>query len=423
MAQKVQALCPPAQLGLGRARPAILNRPLDGSCVFSPARPQRPKACAVVRLRTGGKALGLEAPKPYPRAVGSSESIFDPRLLEEDGVRAAEPGPARPPEIEFENRLRPASFAEFVGQERVVSNLAIALRAARARGEPPDHVLFSGPPGLGKTSLARILAAELGTSLHSTTGPALERARDLVGILTQLKRGDVLFVDEVHRVPPAVEEYLYGAMEDFAVELTLDQGPNARVLPLKLQRFVLVGATTREGLLSAPFRGRFGLLERLVPYPPADLVRILERSARLLGLELEPEAARLLAERSRGTPRIANRFLRRARDLAQVHGARAVDARLARDALERLGVDDHGLEDMDRRILACLARSAEPLGLKTIAAAVGESEDTIEEVFEPHLLRIGFLQKTSRGRVITSAGARAIGAARAAGASGADLFQ
>jgi Holliday junction DNA helicase RuvB len=355
--------------------------------------------------------------------VASSDSIFDPRLLEEEAPRAVSGGGERPPEVEFENSLRPASFAEFVGQERVVSNLAIALGAARARGEPPDHVLFSGPPGLGKTSLARILAAELGTSLHSTTGPALERARDLVGILTQLKRGDVLFVDEVHRVPPAVEEYLYGAMEDFAVELTLDQGPNARVLPLKLQRFVLVGATTREGLLSAPFRGRFGLLERLVPYPPEDLVRILERSARLLGLELEPEAARLLAERSRGTPRIANRFLRRARDLAQVHGARAVDARLARDALERLGVDDHGLEDMDRRILACLARSAEPLGLKTIAAAVGESEDTIEEVFEPHLLRIGFLQKTSRGRVITSAGARAVGAARAAGASGADLFQ
>ena len=355
--------------------------------------------------------------------MGSSESIFDPRLLAEDGAPLAEPGPPRPPEIEFENRLRPASFAEFVGQERVVSNLAIALRAARARGEPPDHVLFSGPPGLGKTSLARIVAAELGTNLHSTTGPALERARDLVGILTQLKRGDVLFVDEVHRVPPAVEEYLYSAMEDFAVELTLDQGPNARVLPLKLQPFVLVGATTREGLLSAPFRGRFGLLERLVPYPPEDLVRILERSARLLGLVLEPEAAQLLAERSRGTPRIANRFLRRARDLAQVRGARAIGAELARDALDRLGVDAHGLEDMDRRILACLACSPEPLGLKTIAAAVGESEDTIEEVFEPHLLRIGFLQKTSRGRVITSAGARAVGAARASGALGADLFQ
>jgi len=379
------------------------------------------RGCALAHSWEGAGDRGSQALSS--RSVGSSESIFDPRLLEEEGARAAEPSLPPPPEIEFENRLRPASFAEFVGQERVVSNLAIALRAARARGESPDHVLFSGPPGLGKTSLARILAAELGTNLHSTTGPALERARDLVGILTQLKRGDVLFVDEVHRVPPAVEEYLYSAMEDFAVELTLDQGPNARVLPLKLQPFVLVGATTREGLLSAPFRGRFGLLERLVPYPPEDLVRILERSARLLGLVLEADAAQLLAERSRGTPRIANRFLRRARDLAQVRGARAIGAELARDALERLGVDAHGLEDMDRRILACLARSTEPLGLKTIAAAVGESEDTIEEVFEPHLLRIGFLQKTSRGRVITSAGARAVGAARADGALGADLFQ
>lgn len=380
----------------------------------------RARLCACAQREGPGAAL-REALSSGP--VTSSDSIFDPRLLAEEAPPAAGEARERPPEVEFENSLRPASFAEFVGQERVVSNLAIALRAARARGEPPDHVLFSGPPGLGKTSLARILAAELGTNLHGTTGPALERARDLVGILTQLKRGDVLFVDEVHRVPAAVEEYLYSAMEDFAVELTLDQGPNARVLPLKLQRFVLVGATTREGLLSAPFRGRFGLLERLVPYPPEDLVRILERSARLLALALEPEAAQLLAERSRGTPRIANRFLRRARDLAQVRGARAISAELARDALERLGVDAHGLEDMDRRILACLAHSAEPLGLKTIAAAVGESEDTIEEVFEPHLLRIGFLQKTGRGRVITRAGARAVGAAHAAGASGSDLFQ
>jgi Holliday junction DNA helicase RuvB len=352
--------------------------------------------------------------------MSEGDSIFDPGLLAEEPADG--PGGSAA-ELDFENTLRPRSLGDFVGQERVVGNLRIALQAAGERGEPPDHVLFSGPPGLGKTSLARILAAELGASLHSTTGPALERARDLVGILTALKRGDVLFIDEVHRVPPTVEEYLYSAMEDFSVELTLDQGPNARVLPLKLQRFVLVGATTREGLLSAPFRGRFGLLERLVPYPPADLVRILERSARLLGVALEPEAARLLAERSRGTPRICNRFLRRVRDLAQVRGAPRADAELVREALARLGVDEHGLEDMDRRILACLAQNAgQPVGLKTIAAAVGESEDTIEEVFEPHLLRIGFVQKTSRGRVITAEGAQAVDAAPPAGRADGGLF-
>jgi len=341
--------------------------------------------------------------------MSEAESVFRREALGDDQGEALA-GRASRPELEFENTLRPRSFAEFVGQEQIVENLQVALQAAAARGEPPDHILLSGPPGLGKTSLARIVAHEIGASLHTTTGPALERARDLVGILTQLRRGDVLFIDEVHRVPAAVEEYLYTAMEDFSVDLTLDQGPNARVLPLKLEQFTLVGATTREGLLSAPFRGRFGHLERLAPYPAADLVTILERSARILEIELELDAARAIAERSRGTPRIANRFLRRVRDLAQVSGARRAGRELALGALARLGVDDHGLEDMDRRILACLAASAgEPLGLKTVAAAVGESEDTLEEVFEPHLLRCGFLQKTSRGRRITVAGCRAIG--------------
>ena len=313
-------------------------------------------------------------------------------------------------ELEFENSLRPRRWAEFVGQARTVENLQIALGAAQERKEALDHVLFAGPPGLGKTSLARIVAAELGVTLHATTGPALERARDLVGILTQLKRADVLFIDEVHRVPPAVEEYLYTAMEDFSVDLTLDQGPNARVLPLKLEPFTLIGATTREGLLSAPFRGRFGLVERLVPYPEVDLVAILERAARILSMALDPKAAQALAARSRGTPRIANRFLRRARDLKQVRKATRIDCALAEEAMQRLGVDSNGLEDLDRRILLCLARSkGQPLGIKTIAAAVGESEDTLEEVFEPHLLRCGFVQKTQRGRVLTAEGARAIG--------------
>jgi Holliday junction DNA helicase RuvB len=402
---------------------------------MKPEAPPAPEEAQLVRRRTAarplparraGRASGIEglrgrdlgAPSRVAilcRTMPGGDSIFDPELL--GGIADANPdATALVREREFENSLRPQSFAEFVGQARVLENLAIALGAARERGEPPDHVLFSGPPGLGKTSLARLVASELGTNLHSTSGPALERARDLVGILTALRTGDVLFIDEIHRVPPAVEEYLYGAMEDFAVELTLDTGPNARVLPLKLARFVLVGATTREGLLSAPFRGRFGLLERLTPYPAEDLERIVARSARLLRLEIEPGAARLLAERSRGTPRIANRFLRRVRDLAQVGGRARADAELVADALARLGVDEHGLEDMDRSILACLARNlGQPVGLKTLAAAVGESEDTIEEVFEPHLLRSGFMQKTSRGRVLTPEGARALAARQAPG--------
>lgn len=313
-------------------------------------------------------------------------------------------------ERELENSLRPRTFSEFVGQARVVENLRVAITAAKVRREPPDHVLFSGPPGLGKTSLAKIVAAELGSTLHSTTGPALERARDLVGILTHLKRGDVLFIDEVHRVPAAVEEYLYTAMEDFAVDLTLEQGANARVLKLELAPFTLIGATTREGLLSAPFRGRFGHLERLDAYPTEELVEILARSSRILAVKASADALGAIAERSRGTPRIANRFLRRVRDLALVAKKKSVDIELALEALSRLGVDSRGLEEMDRRILRCLADArGEPVGLKTIAAAVGESEDTIEEVFEPHLLRTGLVLKTARGRTLAELGARALG--------------
>ena len=338
------------------------------------------------------------------------ERVFDPDLRSVAAGAELHAPASGEPEVEFESTLRPQRFEEFVGQTRVLSNLRIAISAALARKESLEHVLFSGPPGLGKTSLARILAREMGTRLVGTSGPALERPRDLVGILTQLEAGDVLFIDEVHRVPPGVEEYLYSAMEDFKVDFTLDQGPHARVLPLSLARFTLVGATTREGLLSSPFRARFGIAERLEPYPPADLEKIVARSAGILAVEIDPAASRLIAERARGTPRIANRFLRRARDLAQFDGRTRIDGALARDALHRMGVDENGLEELDRRILRVLAQSAgNPSGLKTIAAAVGEAEDTIEEVFEPHLLRSGFVQKTSRGRLITRDGCRAIG--------------
>jgi Holliday junction DNA helicase RuvB len=309
--------------------------------------------------------------------------------------------------------LRPRSLDEFVGQAVAREQLQITLQAARQRGEAPDHILFSGLPGLGKTSLAQIVARELGANLHATTGPALERARDLAGILSQLRDGDCLFIDEVHRIPPAVEEYLYPAMEDFCVDIVIDQGTNSRTVKLRLAKFTLLGATTREGLLSAPFRSRFGLPIRLEPYPPEDLVKILTRSAGLLGVSVEPDAALEIARRARGTPRVANRYLRRIRDYAQVEGAAPISREFVRKTFSGLRVDEHGLEELDRTILSTLARSGGPVGLKTISAAIGEEEDTIENLYEPFLLRQGFLERTPRGRILTRAGLTIVQRAKA----------
>ena len=312
-------------------------------------------------------------------------------------------GDSRPDDTSFDQALRPRSFDEFVGQQRVKENVLIYIQAARQRGEPLDHVLFSGPPGLGKTTLAILIADALGANLKSTSGPAIERPGDLVGILTSLAEGDVLFIDELHRLGRVVEEYLYSAMEDFVIDITLEQGAYAKSVRIPLPRFTLVGATTREGLLTGPFRARFGIVEKLELYPPEDIEKVIGNSARRLGVEIDAEGGRLLAECSRGTPRVANRLLRRVRDISEVLGGGAVTRQSARKGLDRLGVDAHGLDPTDRRILAAILRAGgAPVGLKTIAVTVGEEDDTIEEVYEPYLIQRGYIEKTPRGRVPTA---------------------
>ena len=313
-------------------------------------------------------------------------------------------------DAKFEDSLRPASFDEFIGQKKSLQNLQVAIKAARKRKEALDHVLFSGLPGLGKTTLARIIAFEMKAQLHTTLGPILKRPGDLVGTLTKMEEGDVLFIDECHRMLPEVEEFLYSAMEDFTVSISMDTGVQGRTINLALKKFTLVGATTREGLLSEPFRARFGILEKLEWYPQEDLVRILKRSARILGTEMDDESAGLLAARARGTPRIANRYLRRVRDLAQVKANNKITRPIALEALRMLGVDEAGLEEMDRKILRTLVSQHSPVGLKTLAVSVGEEEGTIEEVYEPYLIQNNFLVRTSRGRKATEKAAKHIGA-------------
>ncbi|RDU35073.1 Holliday junction branch migration DNA helicase RuvB [Neobacillus piezotolerans] len=303
----------------------------------------------------------------------------------------------------FETSLRPQTLSQYIGQDKVKANLEVFIRAARMRGETLDHVLLYGPPGLGKTTLAAIIANEMGVKLRTTSGPAIERPGDLAAILTALEPGDVLFIDEIHRLPRAIEEVLYPAMEDFCLDIVIGKGPEARSIRLDLPPFTLVGATTKAGSISAPLRDRFGVLARLEYYREEQLKEIVERTAEILNTDISGQAATEIARRSRGTPRIANRLLRRVRDFAQVRGNGDIDLPMAVEALELLQVDRLGLDHIDHKLLTGIIEKFRggPVGLDTIAATIGEESDTIEDVYEPYLLQIGFLQRTPRGRVVT----------------------
>jgi Holliday junction DNA helicase RuvB len=323
--------------------------------------------------------------------------IVDPRVGSEDGA--------------LDLSLRPKLLADFIGQRRVVSNLRTFMDAAKKRGEPLDHVLLSGPPGLGKTTLAHIIANEMGVGIRTTSGPAIERKGDIAAILTALEPGDVLFIDEIHRLGRVVEELLYSAMEDFALDIILGQGPSAKSIRLSLQRFTLVGATTRTGLLTSPLRDRFGVAFRLEFYGPEELEEVIRRSSRTMSIPIDGEGAKEIARRSRGTPRVANRLLRRVRDFAQVEGDGRIHRKIADHALLQMEVDKEGLDVMDRKILRVILEKFQggPVGVETISASISEERDTIEDVYEPFLLQQGFLKRTPRGRVATPAAYKHLG--------------
>lgn len=328
-------------------------------------------------------------------------------------------------EKDFENALRPLHFADFSGQKAVVDNLEVFVEAAKYRGEPLDHTLLHGPPGLGKTTLSNIIANELGVGFKITSGPVLDRPGDLAGILTSLEPRDVLFIDEIHRLSPVVEEYLYSAMEDYRIDIMIDKGPSARSIQIDLNPFTLVGATTRSGMLTAPMRARFGINMHLEYYEPETLVNILQRSASILGIPISGEAAVEVARRSRGTPRIANALLRRVRDFAQVKGTGRIDTHITRVALTALNIDSYGLDEIDNKILLTIMDKFRggPVGLSTIATAIGEDTGTIEEVYEPFLIMEGFIKRTPRGRMATELAYRHYGRSMAgSNAAQPDLF-
>lgn len=320
--------------------------------------------------------------------------MADDRLIDEE---------FKPEEIDIEVTLRPGTLDEFIGQTQVKENLKVFIDAALGREESMDHILLFGPPGLGKTTLANIIAARMKAKIHQVSGPVLERAGDLAGILTNLEKGDVLFIDEIHRIPHVVEEYLYSAMEDFAIEIMIDKGPHARSVKMQLPRFTLIGATTRSGLLTAPLRSRFGIIERLNYYENEDLATIVKRSAKILEIAIDNQGALEIAGRARGTPRIANRLLRRVRDYAQVKADGKITAEVADKGLQMLGVDREGLDLMDKRILQYILKECQggPVGINSLAVGVGENAETIEEIYEPYLIQRGFLKRTSAGRVLT----------------------